>query len=111
MSEDISKLPKWAQNKLRVAEDSVASLRAKLDAFAGKSETGICIEPDAELLRRGNYPRYLGEHCAVEYKLQFGEIEIALRDGALRVMASGLGKIIVEPVASNVLTLRMVQDD
>src|SRR5437868_4065002 len=106
MSEDVAKLPKWAQQRIRGLERDLADTRHALDAFAGTEPTLIRCEPSPM-----SSVRFLPNRTNVEYTLEHGEIEVGLRDGELRVIATGKGELVVQPQSSNVVALKLIAEE
>ncbi len=107
---DVSTLPKWAQYRISKLEADLNLTQAELKAFQGSEQTAITVDPDNIYLGSGRIPSYLPERTTISYRLKHGDIEIDLRDGVLKVMSTGMGKLIVSPSSSNTLTLEMIED-
>jgi len=111
-SEDVSKLPKWAQWKIQRLESDLKDCQSQLKAFSGETETAICIDPDAFTMRQGGYPKYLPERCDVEYTLSRGEISISLRDDVLHIHGNyHNSEMVIKPEVSNVFTVKLIPED
>ena len=109
--EDVTKLPKWAQWRIQKAERDLADARKEADAFAGTVETAIAIDPDAASMRTGKYPRFLPDRVEIEFRLELGSIEVALRDGRLRIRGNyGNAEMVVRPEVSNGLEIFLVRE-
>lgn len=83
-------------------------LGRELDAYGNRTQTHICIDPDAAYL--GKSPAYLPDRSSVEYRLELGEIEVRLVEGEVQIMATGYGRLAVTPSSSNTLSLLFVED-
>lgn len=104
MTEDIEKLPKWAQFRISKLERDLEITRKAMDAFAGTTKTNICVDPDAAHLRNGNYPRYLSDSAIVQFTLNNGKsVEVTIKKGALRIL--GDGSLQIHPVCINVISI------
>ena len=110
-NEDVSKLPKWAQFRISKAERDLVEIQSRMDAYAGKTPTAICIDPDAFTVRQGSYPRYLPERCEVEYTVANGTISVSLRDGELHLHGNyNNAEMVIKPEVSNVLTVKIIPE-
>lgn len=110
MSNDETKLPKWAQTELQRLRSNMLSLEKKLQAFAGVDKTKIQIDPYSG---RGRHPMYLPDSITVRFTVDGGNIDLRLRDGRLEVSASSPGAadhLSVWPRASNMVWLTFGKD-
>jgi hypothetical protein len=96
--DDLSKLPKWAQNRIGKLERDVEYYKKQLDQTdAGQSK--VCW---------GDYESKHGipEGATVTYHLQKGEMWLELKGDEVKVTApTGTHRLTVRPKSGNVLTL------
>lgn len=107
VTEDISRLPKWAQRKIGRLENEVASLKLALESV-GKDHPGTNVKisgfsimgPDTELPKNAEVQFYLG---AGPYKQYVNMISVRHANdtfGELSVHSSA-GPLIIQPSVSN----------
>ncbi len=104
-TENVSKLPKWAQSKIQVLEMRVSELKSTLAQLSSKEPTDTIIvnygvdEPDTNL----------PNHSHIEFRPKDGDpIEVYLRHDdptTITVSASRFGGLKVLPVATNVIRI------
>lgn len=107
VTEDVSKLPKWAQYRVSLLERNLKSAQDQLDAYGGV-KTNIEVDPYSAF--DGRLPHYLPDRVTVEYSLEHGSIQIDLRDGELRVSSEGRGQLVIEPATANAVSLKLIKD-
>lgn len=115
--EDFSKLPIWAQNRIRKLEGDVASYKAEAMQAAPESFSRICVMdwsgigmgsgrviehgiPEGETIRF--YPGK-GPRPANPDKEQYIEVKLSDRDGGGVRVSSGTGQLAVYSEASNLI--------
>lgn len=107
-SEDVNRLPKWAQWKIQKLEQDLQQAESKLSAFSGERKSRITVDPDAVYI--GSQPTYLHDGASIEFVLPGGDVEIELRDNHLHITSQGAGNLVVRPSCSNVIELYLVPD-
>ena len=107
VNEDVSRLPKWAQSRIKVLEQRLAGCKNDLRAIIGghdETNTSLVRFVDMQDLPLPNNTR-------VKFILQQGEIEIDASKGYLYVYASSLGlggELVVAPSVSNVVQIHLL---
>ena len=104
LKENISKLPKWAQIKIRCLESNVSYYKKQVEEIKGEKETNIYIRDGIQELRP------LSKNSTIEYVLDkqkghSGKIHISLSSDTLEIY--GGSSIIVKPEASNHIKLQL----
>lgn len=111
---DITKLPKWAQQEITRAREEVTQMHCDVSAVVGGTPSAIEVDPH-RTYRHADLPRmFLPEHYAIRFALPGGGlIECQIVDGAVRVWGHGdaSGDFIVRPISSNVIEARFEQKD
>lgn len=99
--DDYSRLPKWAQRRLEMLEESVASLRAHLEAGPDDSDTFADPYYDS--------PRPLGNGTMIRFGDSEGAFYVHLEDGALSVTAQSMwaSELVIKPRSDNSVRLEM----
>jgi hypothetical protein len=108
---DISKLPKWAQSRIKVLESEIAERDRRIAALTGEKETRIKIEgfnlmPDA----------YLDNRVILRYQIDNNKlhyIDVGLNmhhPGCLSIYSSGVGELAFLPGATNHGLLTIIDD-
>lgn len=102
MAKDLSKLPKWAQNRITLLERNVEHLKAKLNA--GPEDSDTIADP------YGSAPRPLGKGTTVHFVVPKDQLGIQgsgnyysvrlNKDGVLEV-GSGMSELDIHPRSSN----------
>lgn len=111
-----AKLPKWAQEELVRLRDKLAH---EVAYWKGKAYEATGPEPSDILVdyRHDSTPRFLPSDSRVRFTLDADpnffpqrrrSVEAMIKDGELQLYA-GEGKLIVMPVASNVIGVRVVR--
>lgn len=105
MSEDLNKLPRWAQQKIKTLEMRLAETTADLNALQNNTPSEISYS------RLGSQQGYLLPYTHVRFHMDnepksFNYIEgfFTLDDGLY--VNAGLGSLIVEPRATNAIVLK-----
>lgn len=103
MTEDISKLPKWAQQKIIALESQVAVYKEQVDQFLGSEATFTSLS-----LGFLNDDRPIPDESEIRFRLsgkKYSCIEVSrdLSGNQIRIM--GDRGLTVQPVASNVITV------
>ena len=97
-SENISRLPLWAQERIRVAEMRQAEAEAKMSELFGKQGTdtfmrdGIC--PERPLLRGATIGFQIDNYRRIDAQLRQGRVNIY-----------GTGRIKIHPFAANAVDI------
>lgn len=100
MNEDLSKLPKWARDRIDVLERDLAFAQEQLDARDAPEGTPITWSTLADHKWHG-----LHAYATVRFVAQGGWIECNVtHEGELAVRAEGL--LVVQPRAGNMVILR-----
>jgi len=104
-TENVRKLPKWAQDKIKVLEMRVSELKTTLTQLGSAKPTDTRVinygtdEPDTNL----------PNHSHIEFKPKDGEpIEVCLRHDdteGIVVTSAGYGSLRVMPWATNVVKI------
>jgi len=71
MSGDVSKLPKWAQNKIQKLQWDIESLEEKLKQARGNQKTNVYLHDYVS----GDYS-YLPENRAIKFKIGKGDMDV-----------------------------------
>lgn len=98
---DVSKLPKWAQQKIDTLERDVAHWKEKATAGPEESDTFVAFSSER---------RPLGKRAYIEFQVlpgHRGQITAYLDDDAGELVIHGGDRIMVLPQASNAIRLRM----
>lgn len=106
-AEQLTKLPKWAQEAItslqRQRDNAQAELKRLLD-----SQTKSFIYVHSRTLNLDD--RSYIQDDSVNFVIEGGEIEVFLDDGELKLMARGLNtQIAVIPSVTNVIRVRTIQ--
>lgn len=97
---DITKLPKWAQEKIRRLTERVDSLTTQLAEERGELEvTPITLDPYQS-------PRYLLDRTIV-FQTDHGRISVDFEGSHISIRAND-GKLSIQPIVSNVVQARVV---
>ena len=93
---DISKLPKWMQARLKVAEMRIKECDERMQQLGGDSDTDtyFLVVMDEKPLPKGS---------RIRFKLAKGYVECYIRGDVVEVYTSDY--MIVNPRASNVITV------
>lgn len=94
---DITKLPQWAQRKIRVLEKNIKTLERKVAEINGERKTNTAIISGMD---RNPLPN----SCTIEFDITGNRISCGIIDNELRVY--GYNTIIVLPRASNSIHLK-----
>ena len=97
--EEMKKLPKWAQSKVKVLMSNLIFKEKQLDEMFGKKETNIFMD-------RYHEEKPLLKDSTITFKLSENErdiIDCRIDDNSLRV--SGYLTLMVIPEASNVVRI------
>lgn len=97
--DDLSKLPKWAQTKIKILEGQIKNLDDQLRVV-------LCGDGPIrwEYVRRIYGLPADGGHILIQ--TNSGEVEVRLRDGVLHIQSVD-GVLVVEPVVSNHITVKV----
>jgi hypothetical protein len=102
MSNDETKLPRWAQNALDVARADARSAEERLAAALGTTESRVEIDPYSQLVGRGRSRTFVPDSTTIRFKIRGGHIDVQLKDERLEIMGSGpVGSFSIKPSASN----------
>jgi hypothetical protein len=95
---DITKLPRWAQDRISLLERDLADAREQL--MAGEADSDTIANPNSEA------PRPLGRGASVQFGTErWQKFTVRLREnGTLDVMGDDM--IWVHPQAGNVVVIR-----
>lgn len=114
MSEDIARLPKWAQAKIAALQRDLARVRDELDdtrnSHPGSNVRidGGCIMPDTTLPPDSQVDFYLSRE---PHKVEKWEvIQVRIRDGRLLVMGYGIQGLIIRPRSNNSVEVSLNDD-
>jgi hypothetical protein len=104
---DITRLPKWAQDRICIAERTVEELKAALEIAEGKH--GLS---NASVRHRADDLLFVPDHAS--FRMQLGErydryIEANIGNGGDCVKIYAGTSLLIEPESSNVVTLRLRQ--
>ncbi len=102
MDHDVSRLPKWAQDRIRVLEIDKARWKQSAQQVAD-GESNVYLR---DYTGDGEFRRALPQNSHVIFVVEDGSIEVGFRDGTLDVRTEGLGanqRLAVFPVSSNVI--------
>lgn len=122
MPNDITKLPKWAQSHIADMERKLARLEAhKAELVKQRNNTGPPdtdtfvdhLEPHDslqryQLLLRGAQVVWWPGEGFPDYQLGLLTARWDARDKALRITSSSRGRLVVSPVAGNVIHVREI---
>ena len=100
MEHDITKLPKWAQQRIKYAEQT-ASEALEREKRTVEGDTNVWIDKG---YRRDRQP--LPEHTRILFELEDGSISVSVEDGKVYVMAIH-GGLSVYPRSSNTLSMEV----
>lgn len=101
--EDWTKLPKWAQSRLRVLEANYESLRERLAAMdAGQTDTWMERSQEKIHLPQGVAITFRTRHGEIQCRV-LGESEMNGEAGVLYVNSGG--RIVIRPQVSNAIDL------
>lgn len=95
MSEDLTKLPKWAQRKIRVLESDLAAAKAKLND--GPDGSRVILDPYSDFARPVGDPLVRFQYLDGQY------IDVGFRGDVLTASAGDM--LLVGPSAWNVVRL------
>ena len=98
MTEDISKLPKWAQYRIARAENKLADTERLLAREVPTKVRISRMHDDAQI--------YLPDDRGFVFTLPDGEIEVRIKDGGLEVYARQKGLSIL-PQVTNVVKIKL----
>ena len=104
MSQDITKLPKWAQNEIhRLAANAEHYKKAAMEMDIGESNVyqrdyGGFPDNDRRAMKRDSHILFVTENA---------EFDVGFRDGVLEVTSTGRlsDRLIVRPISSNVVAI------
>lgn len=99
--QDITKLPRWAQDRIRITEMRLQEARLRIDQMFGAAETDTTMQdyPESRKLPKGANIRFaLDKH---EW------VDVRIRDG--RVLVMGSYAINLHPEAANTLTIGILK--
>jgi hypothetical protein len=95
--EDITKLPKWAQSRIRIAESKIAETHRLLQRV---HPTNIKIQQSYD-----EAPIYLPADKPVTFSLPTGDISVSIKGNGLEVY-SHCNSLSIRPRVSNVVTIK-----
>ena len=95
--EDLNKLPKWAQNRIRVAESNIAETSRLLQRLP---PTKIKINRAYD-----EAPIYVPDDRAITFSLPTGDISVSIKGNTLEVY-SHCNCLSIRPRVSNVVTIK-----
>lgn len=99
MSEDITKLPRWAQDRIKALEADVAHAQAQLAAHDAPDGTPITWTTSIDSTRHG-----LHKYATVRFQTPNGYVDVHLTDeGELRVYAQNT--MVIRPRSANLVYL------
>lgn len=102
--EEISKLPKWAQNKANKIQSDIEHWKSKAKQVEGEQETNVFI----------NYyptPQPLPKDSDIKFKLSAGEISFRVVRDSIEVHATSYsGRLAILPQVSNGILLSLIKD-
>lgn len=98
MSEDINRLPKWAQSRIGAAENRLKELAKLTDRETPTKVRVSKIYTDI--------PTYLPDDRGIVFTLPDGEIEVRIKDMGLEIYAHQKG-LAVLPQITNVVKIKL----
>ena len=95
--EDITKLPKWAQNRIRIAEGKIMETHRLLQR----------ITPTKIKIQRGyeEAPMYVPDDRPVTFSLPNGDISVSIKGNVIEVH-SHCKRLSIHPRVTNVVTIK-----
>lgn len=105
-SEDVTKLPKWAQYRIAVLTSNMESYRDQLAAAFGVRPTRVEVDPYRAAMG-GDTPRlYVEDRAIIRFHIGgVNHIDVCLRGERLEITASGHSDMfVVKPHADNHLS-------
>ena len=95
MTEDISKLPKWAQLRIAIAENKLADTNRLLERTLPTKARISRAYNDAQI--------YIPDDRGIVFTLPDGEIEVRIKDKGLEVYAHHKGLAVLPQVTNIVM--------
>lgn len=107
---DITKLPKWAQQEITRAREEVAQMHRDVSMVVGGTPSAIEVDPH-RTYRHADLPRmFLPENYAVRFSIEGGWVEVSIHDGRVRVIGEAGLPFAVLPNCSNVIELQFIKE-
>lgn len=102
-TQELAKLPVWAQHKVRTMEANFRRLEQEIAAFTGRDETAIELEPYAT--NYGKLAKFVPEGMDIGIAIPGGKLHVRLRGELVEIMGQSLGMadMYVRPNCSNVV--------
>lgn len=92
--DDITKLPKWAQNKIGTLEDKIGTLEAQVRHYKSIQDLSESTVSWIDLFTNETHP--LPDHAIIRFKTADGRVDVNLRKGFIDVNSDGVSVIIPE---------------
>jgi hypothetical protein len=114
MSEDVSRLPKWAQSKISILEREISRLKMAQASFFGEAKSRVKVElhgvPDVYLPDGSRVTFLLDNKCELDFGFALASTRRCFNE--VTCMATELidRHLVVTPHVSNVVTLALVKD-
>ncbi len=98
MANDVTRLPRWAQDRIRIAEMRLREARAEIETLFVTKDTDTFwaegIDPEKPLPKGGRVRFYLGTYQHIDVRIEEGRIDV-----------NGSDTLVVYPLASNLVRI------
>lgn len=108
--EDISKLPRWAQHRIKKLEADVAHYDKDAKNYCGAVSSRIEVDPSRQYFGDDADRRlFIPDQCRIRFAMAKGYFELSIDGDAIQVYAScdGATEVAVYPQASNTFLVKL----
>ena len=102
MTHDLSKLPTWAKERIRVLEMRVTEANARIAILFGATPTNTSWGDDP-----GRHPHYLPSNATIRFELGIGDDHIDVHIEREDLYINGQRRLAVYPEAANAVRISL----